>query len=74
MKKVLVAFEGGMLDELDELCVREHRNRSDLIREACRRYIYNARIREGKINESQIRSNPAVSIPISIRELELVGD
>lgn len=38
-KKVLVAFQPGMLEEIDERAAYEHRNRSDLIREAVRRYI-----------------------------------
>jgi metal-responsive CopG/Arc/MetJ family transcriptional regulator len=41
-KKVLVALPPGMLVKMDEIAVREHRTRSDLIREAMRRYMRNA--------------------------------
>jgi CopG family transcriptional regulator/antitoxin EndoAI len=37
--KVLVAFRKEMLKEIDDLAKAEHRNRSDLIREAVRIYI-----------------------------------
>jgi metal-responsive CopG/Arc/MetJ family transcriptional regulator len=39
-KKVLIALQPAMLDEIDDIAVAEHRTRSDLIREAIRRYIY----------------------------------
>lgn len=38
-KKVLVAFPPLMLEQIDFIAVCEHRGRSDLIREALRRYI-----------------------------------
>lgn len=41
MPKVLVALPSGLLEEIDEVALAEHRNRSDLIREALRRYIEN---------------------------------
>ena len=40
-QKVLVTFPPGMLKQIDECAAREHRNRSELIREAIRRYMYN---------------------------------
>ncbi|MBC7999940.1 MAG: ribbon-helix-helix protein, CopG family [Leptolyngbya sp.] len=38
-KKVLVALPPGLLEQIDMVASVEHRTRSDLIREALRRYI-----------------------------------
>jgi metal-responsive CopG/Arc/MetJ family transcriptional regulator len=38
-KKVLVALPPGLLEQVDFIASVEHRSRSDLIREALRRYI-----------------------------------
>jgi predicted transcriptional regulator len=38
-KKVLVALPPGLLEQVDSVALCEHRTRSDLIREALRRYI-----------------------------------
>lgn len=38
-KKVLIAIPPGMLQETDFVAESEHRTRSDLIREALRRYL-----------------------------------
>jgi metal-responsive CopG/Arc/MetJ family transcriptional regulator len=38
-KKVLVALPPGLLEQIDFVAQIEHRSRSDLIREALRRYI-----------------------------------
>ena len=38
-KKVLVALPPGLLEQIDSVAQVEHRTRSDLIREALRRYI-----------------------------------
>lgn len=38
-KKVLVAVPPGLLTQVDYVAQAEHRTRSDLIREALRRYI-----------------------------------
>jgi len=38
-KKVLVALPPGLLEQIDFVAQVEHRTRSDLIREALRRYI-----------------------------------
>ena len=38
-KKVLVALPSGLLEQIDYVAQVEHRTRSDLIREALRRYI-----------------------------------
>jgi len=40
-KKVLVALPQGLLEQIDFVANVEHRSRSDLIREALRRYIEN---------------------------------
>lgn len=40
-KKVLVAISKSLLNEVDEVAKAEYRTRSDLIREAMRRYIGN---------------------------------
>lgn len=40
-KKVLVALPPGLLEQIDFVAQVEHRTRSDLIREAMRRYIEN---------------------------------
>ncbi len=42
-KKVLVALPPGLLEQIDHVAQVEHRTRSDLIREALRRYIDNFR-------------------------------
>jgi metal-responsive CopG/Arc/MetJ family transcriptional regulator len=59
-KKVLVALPPGLLEQVDFIAQVEHRNRSDLIREALRRYIDN-------FKRSQ-RHDIAVS-PVDNREL-----
>jgi metal-responsive CopG/Arc/MetJ family transcriptional regulator len=38
-KKVLIALPPAMLREVDATAIAEHRTRSDLIREALRRYL-----------------------------------
>lgn len=38
-RKILVALPKGMLEQVDVVAHLEHRTRSDLIREALRRYI-----------------------------------
>lgn len=41
-KKILLAMPLKMLEQVDTLALVEHRNRSDLLREAVRRYLQNA--------------------------------
>jgi metal-responsive CopG/Arc/MetJ family transcriptional regulator len=41
MKKVLLAIHPAMLEKLDFVAACEHRSRSDLLREAARRYLAN---------------------------------
>ena len=43
-KKVLIALPNKMLEEIDALATTELRTRSDLIREALRRYLANANL------------------------------
>jgi metal-responsive CopG/Arc/MetJ family transcriptional regulator len=46
-KKVLVALPPGLLEQIDFVAQVEHRTRSDLIREALRRYIETFRRSKG---------------------------
>ncbi len=46
-KKVLVALPPGLLEQIDFVAQVEHRTRSDLIREALRRYIDNFKRSQG---------------------------
>jgi metal-responsive CopG/Arc/MetJ family transcriptional regulator len=51
-KKVLIALPSAMLEQVDFIAKCEHRTRSDLIREALRRYLDNFR-RTGGISSIQ---------------------
>ncbi len=54
-KKVLVALPEGLLEQIDFVAAVEHRTRSDLIREALRRYIENFRRTQGpRMSVSQV--------------------
>ena len=46
-KKVLIALPPAMLEQVDFIAQCEHRTRSDLIREALRRYLDNFRRAQG---------------------------
>ena len=46
-KKVLVALPSGLLEQIDNVASAEHRTRSDLIREALRRYTEGFRRTQG---------------------------
>lgn len=46
-KKVLIALPSGMLEQVNAVAQYEHRNRSDLIREALRRYVDGFRRQHG---------------------------
>lgn len=52
-RKVLIAIPEPMLQQVDYIAQCEHRTRSDLIREALRRYLDNFR-----------RDNPGMNLPI----------
>lgn len=56
-KKVLIALSPVMLDKIDALAIDEHRTRSDLIREALRRYLKEAE-RSGIQLEELVESMP----------------
>ena len=56
-KKVLIAIPQAMLEQADYIAQCEHRTRSDLIREALRRYLDNFKRTQG----SQM-SNTSVSV------------
>lgn len=47
VKKVLIALPPPMLEQMDFIAQCEHRTRSDLIREALRRYLENFRRQQG---------------------------
>jgi predicted DNA-binding protein len=38
-KKILIALPPAMLEQIDQIALVEHRNRSDLVRESLRKYI-----------------------------------
>lgn len=57
-KKVLIALVPGMLEQIDFVAQCEHRTRSDLIREALRRYL-----QEFKRNQST-PAPPAPPVPL----------
>jgi metal-responsive CopG/Arc/MetJ family transcriptional regulator len=46
-KKVLIALPPAMLEQVDFVAQLEHRTRSDLIREALRRYLDNFKKTQG---------------------------
>lgn len=46
-KKVLIALPPAMLEQVDFIAQCEHRTRSDLIREALRRYLDNFKKNQG---------------------------
>jgi metal-responsive CopG/Arc/MetJ family transcriptional regulator len=46
-RKVLVALPPGLLEQIDFVADVEHRTRSDLIREALRRYIDSFKVKTG---------------------------
>lgn len=65
-KKVLVALPPGLLEQIDYVAQAEHRTRSDLIREALRRYIEQFR-----------RTQPGSRTPGSkgeVRSVALMGE
>ena len=48
-KKVLIALPPAMLEQVDFIAQHEHRTRSDLIREALRRYLDDFRRRQSAL-------------------------
>ncbi|MDR3612122.1 MAG: ribbon-helix-helix domain-containing protein [Candidatus Obscuribacterales bacterium] len=65
-KKVLIALPPAMLEQVDFIAQCEHRTRSDLIREALRRYLDNFRRTQGAhINVSTIDAPAESFTPLS---------
>ncbi len=54
-KKVLVALPPGLLEQIDSVAQVEHRTRSDLIREALRRYIDEFQAHSGTAHVHKLR-------------------
>lgn len=48
-RKILIALPPAMLEQVDFIAGYEHRTRSDLIREALRRYLDNFRRAQGSM-------------------------
>ena len=65
-KKTLINFRMNMIVEMDALAAKEHRNRSELVREAVRQYMYNAKIKEGRINESRNEVGSSIAQEVAI--------
>ena len=62
-KKVLVALPPGLLEQVDAVAQVEHRNRSELVREALRRYI--EEFKQGQsahMNQRMTREKMALSV------------
>ena len=66
-KKVLVSLRVTMIAQMDVVATREGCNRSELIRSAIREYLYNATIKEGKLNE--IRNQARIESSVATKEL-----
>ncbi|MBP7862200.1 MAG: ribbon-helix-helix protein, CopG family [Cyanobacteria bacterium TGS_CYA1] len=63
-KKVLIALPPAMLEQVDFIAKCEHRTRSDLIREALRRYLDNFRRAQGaQISVSSIEVPEKTYVP-----------
>ena len=61
-KKVLIALPPAMLEQVDYIAQCEHRTRSDLIREALRRYLDNFRRTQGaQFTVSTLESTPVIT-------------
>lgn len=66
-KKVLIALPPAMLEQVDFIAQAEHRTRSDLIREALRRYLDIFR----KSNGGQPSPRPIESLELELAPKEL---
>jgi len=65
-KKVLIALPPAMLEQVDFIAQCEHRTRSDLIREALRRYLDNfRRSQQSHMTVSTIETPQNVTSPIT---------
>jgi len=71
-KKVLCQMPPGLIEQIDFVAQVEHRNRSDLIREACRRYI-----REfNRANSPQVQATVAQTPneAVRIKSMAVISD
>lgn len=66
-KKVLIALPPAMLEQVDYIAQCEHRTRSDLIREALRRYRDNFRRTQGAT--FTVPTEAPVSTPVTTTSL-----
>ena len=65
-KKVLIALPPAMLEQADFVAHSEHRTRSDLIREAWRRYLDNFKRTQGQhLSVSTVESVEAYGSTVS---------
>ncbi|MBX9571669.1 MAG: ribbon-helix-helix domain-containing protein [Candidatus Obscuribacterales bacterium] len=66
-KKVLIALPPAMLEQVDFIAQCEHRTRSDLIREALRRYLDNFRRSQNSshMTVSTLETPQGVTTPVS---------
>ena len=68
-KKVLIALPPAMLEQVDHIAKCEHRTRSDLIREALRRYLDNFRRTQGaqlSVSTMEVSETPKPSLTHSL--------
>lgn len=63
-KKVLVALPSGLLEQIDMVAEVEHRTRSELIREALRRYLETFRRAQGALAPLGKSAAPVPTISI----------
>jgi metal-responsive CopG/Arc/MetJ family transcriptional regulator len=61
-KKVLIALPPKMLEMVDFIATEEHRTRSDLIREALRRYMESFKRQQAAIAEKAAPNNHEVGV------------
>jgi metal-responsive CopG/Arc/MetJ family transcriptional regulator len=64
-KKVLIALPPAMLEQVDYIAQCEHRTRSDLIREALRRYLDNFRRTQGGGTHLSVSTLDTAAVPVS---------
>ncbi|MBS1586978.1 MAG: CopG family transcriptional regulator [Bacteroidetes bacterium] len=62
-KKVLLAIPPAMLECVDDRALKEHRTRSDLIREALRAYLSRPALVDFR-SQNQIEATPAPAVGI----------
>lgn len=64
-RKILIALPPAMLEQVDHIAKCEHRTRSDLIREALRRYLDNFRRTQGaQLSVSTMEVGAAETVPL----------